>query len=115
MGFFSWITQDTNKSITNKYGDFKPITVIMTDDKGTQYSESEYEGYGEFGGKDYYVLVAEMNKELLGNPTEFDREMGIDLAFKDEFKRKIIFPSLSESGAYYDGVEAKCCPNQGCF
>lgn len=57
MGMFSWFTQDTNHRIING----QRHKVIMTDDKGNQYIEDCYEGYGEFGGKDYYELLAEMN------------------------------------------------------
>lgn len=62
MGFFSWKTNDTNKSIGNRYGDpDKVFTVYMKDDKGNVWAEDAYEGYGQFGGKDFYELVAEMN------------------------------------------------------
>ena len=62
MGFFSWKTNDTNRSIGNVYGDTsKVFTVYMKDDKGNTWIENDYEGYGEFGGKDFYELVAEMN------------------------------------------------------
>ena len=62
MGFFSWKTNDTNRSIGNIYGDLtKVITVYMKDNKGNVWEEDAYEGYGEFGGKDFFVLVAEMN------------------------------------------------------
>ena len=33
----------------------------MTDDKGNRWEESNYDGYGVFGGKDYYALLDEMN------------------------------------------------------
>jgi|TARA_R110000782_G_scaffold6510_4_gene22372 hypothetical protein len=36
----------------------------MLDDKGNSWKEDNYEGYGEFGGKDYYELLAEMNEDL---------------------------------------------------
>lgn len=75
MGFFSWKTQDTNRSIANCYSNRPTFPVTMTDDKGNKWTEKEYEGYGEFGGKDYYELMAEMNG--FGS----DRSKGIDLAF----------------------------------
>lgn len=62
MGFFSWKTNDTNKSIGNIYGDLdKVFTVYMKDNDGNVWTEGAYEGYGKFGGKDFYELVAEMN------------------------------------------------------
>ena len=61
MGFFSWKTQDTNKSITNVHSETGSFPVYMHDDKGNVYLEMEYDGYGVFGGVDYYVLLAQMN------------------------------------------------------
>jgi len=73
MGFFSWITQDTKVSIPNVHSSQLPLKeVTMTDDKGNKWTETDYQGYGIFGGKDYYELVAEMN----GRTT---REEGIRL------------------------------------
>ena len=53
MGMFSWYTQDTNKRIV-AYQE-KPIT--MTDMFGNKWVEECYEGYGVFGGKDFYELL----------------------------------------------------------
>ena len=61
MGFFSFKTQDTNKSICNTYSGKRTFIVYMMDDKGNVWKEDDYEGYGEFGGKDFYELLAEMN------------------------------------------------------
>lgn len=71
MGQFSWFCQDTGERIVA--GENK--TVYMTDDKGHTWKEECYKGYGVFGGKDFYELLAEMNGK--GS----DRIAGIDLAF----------------------------------
>jgi len=81
MGFFSWHTQDTNKVIWNCYGD-GTSTVYMIDNKGNQWREDNYGGYGVFGGKDYYELLAEMNG-LSGEGEEL-REAGIKLGCSEE-------------------------------
>ncbi|KZX57762.1 hypothetical protein A3709_19255 [Halioglobus sp. HI00S01] len=47
----------------------------MLDDKGNRYEEHAYNGYGIFGGVDYYSLVDIMNGG------SGDRERGIDLCF----------------------------------
>ena len=107
MGFFSWKTQDTDKSIANTHSNKKTFKVIMTDNKGKQWVEENYEGYGEFGGKDYYELLDEMNE---GNG---DRNNGINSAFNK--KEKLIYPSLSENGKYYDGKAPEDCYYQGFF
>ena len=80
MGFFSWITEDTGRSIVNAYSGLETFKVIMTDDKGNQFVEEDYEGYGEFGGKDYHELLSEMNGGS-GYRTE-----GISLAHDKEKK-----------------------------
>lgn len=60
MGFFSWHTNDTDEPIMNAHTG-KHKTVYMLDDKGNSWKEDEYDGYGDFGGKDFYELLAEMN------------------------------------------------------
>ena len=61
MGFFSWITSDTNESIANRYSNRPTFTVHMITEDGRVFTEPEYEGYGVFGGKDFYALAAELN------------------------------------------------------
>ena len=80
MGFFSWKTIDTDRSICNFYSGKDVFPVTMTDNKGNRYHETCYEGYGVFGGKDYYELLAEMNGYENDDP-EAKRLHGINLAF----------------------------------
>ena len=61
MGFFSWLTSDTKRSIPNVHSSREPFTVYMLAPDGRIWKEEAYEGYGEFGGKDYYELLAELN------------------------------------------------------
>ena len=93
MEYFTFNTQDTNKPIGIRGSELGTFKVIMTDNNGKHYTELNYEGLGIFGGKDYFELLAQMN----GCHT---REEGIDLIF---FGSEHISPSLSESGAYFDG------------
>ena len=111
MGFFSWITQDTDRSIANQYSNRKPFTVYMHDDKGNVWKEDNYDGYGEFGGKDYYELVAEMNGEIS------DRQIGIDIAFKDHLPNPgIKYPNLTETpDGTWRAEEEEQCNAQGFF
>lgn len=63
MGYFSWKTSDTKKTIWNinsRYG-AKPSPVYLITEDGRHWAESKYEGYGEFGGKDVFVLISELN------------------------------------------------------
>ena len=61
MGFFSWLTSDTNKSIANRFSTRSTFPVYMITEDGQIFAEKDYEGYGVFGGKDLFVLAAEMN------------------------------------------------------
>lgn len=106
MGSFSWITQDTNESILSGV----PSIVYLMDNKGNKWEESDYEGYGEFGGIDYYSLLADMNGF---KPC---RDKGIDLAFsdEDEIKDNLLYPNLVRSPSWeWINREPKRCPNQG--
>ena len=114
MGFFSWRTQDTDKSIANQYSTRPTFRVQMMDDKGNVWTEDNYEGYGVFGGKDYYELLAEMNG------LDSDRMLGIDLAFKDSpmgDNPEVKFPNLVEmaEGWQYDPKGPESCDDQGFF
>jgi len=75
MGQFSFITQDTHEPVLCD----RNFEVTLLDDKGNSWTckQNEYEGYGVFGGKDFYELLAEMN----GKST---RDEGIDIAFGDK-------------------------------
>lgn len=111
MGFFSWHTQDTGRSISNKYSDRPTFTVYMVNPiNGEHWKEDNYEGYGVFGGKDYYELLAEINGK--GS----DRDIGIDLQFDDntEVLCPVLVEDLSKAEKYY-GVAPYECENQGYF
>lgn len=138
MGQFSWFTMDTNHRIVNE----EEHEVYLVDDKGNKWKETCYEGYGVFGGKDIYILIAEMNgyshkdyEDNSGvvtcpdghevgtyNMIEDLRHIGIELAFgvTPEGKCKypkgdnpnIKWPSITESGKYIDGMPT-ADPNQG--
>jgi len=78
----------------------------MIDNKGNRWEENEYEGYGDFGGKDFYELVAEMN----GKQT---REEGLDLFFGD---KPFISPNLVESpDLKWVNRSPDMCTEQGYF
>lgn len=80
MGFFSWFTQDTHRSISNRHSSQGTFRVYMIDPKsGHRYQEDDYDGYGVFGGKDFYDLVADLN-ELGPDPLEEDPKYALRLA-----------------------------------
>ena len=121
MGFFSWRTQDTDKSIANKWSARDTFRVQMMDDKGNVWTEDSYDGYGEFGGKDYYELLAEMNGLTANNPDEL-RGKGIELAFSKNNHsgvgtEGVLYPNLVEmaEGWRYDPMGPDSCEDQGFF
>lgn len=135
MGFFSWKTNDTQKSIWNKYSGRKVRTVYMTDNKGKIWKEENYDGYGVFGGKDYYELLAEMNGFVEGGtlhdasrreesgtnhlPLRSElRLVGIDIQFGAiKLEQEILYPNIvSKPKKWVWRNEApENCSNQGFF
>lgn len=119
MGFFSWKTQDTNKSIANVHSFRATFTVYMIDDNDNVWREDNYDGYGTFGGKDYYELLAEMNG-LGGKDPNDIRMKGIELAFKGSpmgYNKHARFPNLVEDpkGWRYTPKSPESCEYQGYF
>jgi hypothetical protein len=111
MGFFSWLTNDTKKSIWNKHSDHKTFRVYMKDNKGNVWIEDDYDGYGVFGGKDFYVLLAEMNGHEGSKRTL--RNIGIDLWSGN---KDILWSNLmSNKNSKWRNEEPENSPNQGYF
>jgi hypothetical protein len=126
MGFFSWKTQDTDKSIANEHSNRNTFRVQMIDNKGNVWTEDNYDGYGRFGGKDYYELLAEMNEfesDKTGDEyTDEARGFGISLAFSKNngsgvATEGVYYPNLIEqaSGWVYEMGGPDSCDYQGYF
>ena len=106
MGFFSWKTQDTDKSIANRFSNKPTFSVTMTDNKGNRWHQHSYEGYGVFGGKDFYELLAEMNRQN-------GRDAGINIAFS---KKPHLRPNLTEDPNHeWENKHPEDCEDQGYF
>ena len=75
MGFFSWRTSCSKRSIPNAHASKETFTVFLKDDKGNIWEEKAYDGYGKFNSKDYHELLDEMNGGI------GDRQRGIDLQY----------------------------------
>jgi hypothetical protein len=138
-GQFSWMAQDSYRQIGSEREN--TIDIYMYDNEGNQWYEKEYEGYGEFGGMDYYELLAKMNgyseedlndKVLLKSIRAISkpemRDIGIALAFDPTGKKiktrdkggKVLFPALVEDPKYnwkrHDFTkEAESDPNQSWY
>ena len=133
-GQFSWMTQDTEEQIGSDKEN--TIDVWMYDNRGNSWFEGKYEGYGEFGGMDYYELLARMNgyseedledKSLtkkIKMVSKSLRDFGIAIAFgsletRDKGK-KPLFPALVTTAKYnwkrHDFTkEAASDPNQSWY
>ena len=123
-GQFSWFTQDSDQQIGSEREN--TIDVWMYDNEGNSWYEKRYDGYGVFGGMDYYELLAKMNgysEEDLTRGQEM-RDLGIDLAFKNlktkDKGKKVLFPALVANGRYnwkrHDFTkEAESDPNQSWY
>jgi hypothetical protein len=113
MGQWSWLTQDTDTQIGSEPEN--TISVTMFDNKGNKWVENEYEGYGVFGGKDYYELLAEMNGVYN------ERSFGIELAFDETKKGTILYPALYQDSDFFNinehnfNIEAENDPNQSWY
>ena len=109
MGFFSFKTQDTDRSIPNVHSGKPTFKVHMIDNEGNVWTEENYEGYGVFGGKDFYELVAEMNC------FKSDRSIGIDIYHNWE-PGTFYSPTLAENkDCEWFGSPPECCEYQGYF
>ena len=109
MGFFSWKTLDTHESIANSFSNKPTFRVWLMDNNGNCWREDNYNGYGVFGGKDYYELLAEMN----GKTT---RDEGIDIAFaEDRGPHNTNYPNLVRYADDWDYIndENDLCEGQG--
>jgi len=119
MGHFSWIAQDTNEPIYidgyQKPG-YEQRTYYMWDNNGNFWKEKCYEGYGMFGSKDYYILLAEMNRTYGENITEEQkRKEGIDIEFRSNHDG-IVFPNLTETSIWkWRNKQPARHYNQGCY
>ena len=108
MGFFSWRTQDTDRSIPSTYSNRDTFRVYMVNPvTGDIYAEDNYEGYGVFGGKDFYELVAELN----GGG---DRNDGIGISMRDSYVSPLLLENY-ENWRAYAGKIPEVCIFQGYF
>ena len=90
---------------------------------GDKFVERDYEGYGIFGGIDFYDAVYELNKDnpkfehIVSQPWE-DRFKGIMMLSHDEANKEFaISPRFveNESLNWADVKDSKNCKSQGFF
>ena len=119
MGFFSWNTCDTGESIANNCSGRETFEVHMITPDGRVFTEKDYDGYGIFGGKDFYELLAELNG------IQGDRDAAIDLCFagnpNGDDTPGVIYPKLVKDldddvvAQYKSLPNPESCEAQGFF
>lgn len=119
MGFFSWETSDTKRSIANCHSSRETFPVYLLLPEGGYLEELEYDGYGCFGGHDVYALVAKWNfpEKCTGDEDE-DRHLGIEIACHDEDNAALKYPIklVEDKTLCYNDVDPSInCPDQGFF
>ncbi len=110
MGFFSWKTSDTNKTVWNRHTRKGPTPCKMLLPGGREYIERAYDGYGDFGGVDFYAALDEINGGT------GDRDQGIKRAFSGD--DGVLFPkiaSIDYAGTWDDLPDSPMCETQGYF
>ena len=119
MGFFSWKTSDTQKSISNKYSDKGALPVYLITPGNEKIYEKEYQGYGVFDGYDAYALLARWNKpEECNGDEEHDRRIGCAIGCTDKKMESLKYPlkfAENPNYRYEDLPPAKNCRHQGYF
>lgn len=107
MGFFSFKTQDTMRSIANRHSTQGTFKVYLHDNKGNVYIEDNYDGYGDFGGMDFFELMASMN----GMPNRYE---AINSWCAQQ--EGLVYPNLTESADWqWRNESPQRCNTQGYF
>lgn len=87
MGQFSWLTKQ-GEQIRNEYHNGQKVWMVFKKDNEVKVvKEEEYEGYGVFGGLDYFEVLAQMN----GNTT---RDEGLEDYYTAGEFNHVQFPQL---------------------
>jgi hypothetical protein len=92
MGFFSFMTADTNRSINNCYSGKGVFPVYVIQPKGLPVIlEESYDGYGDFGSRDIFALILAWNApQLVVGNDSVDRDLGHAIFYKLAINGEII-------------------------
>lgn len=116
MGQFSWLDCKTGEQVLDNVE--RDVYLLVPKEFGGGHIEEHlYDGYGRFGGRDAYGLVAQWNApdRCIGND-EADRYVGIEIACYDEQNAALRFPikiTHDPDAVYEDCRPSPNDPNQG--
>ena len=116
MGQFSWLDCETKEQVLDNVR--RNVYVLVPKEFGGGHIEELcYDGYGHFGGRDVFALVANWNcpERCVGDDSR-DRHAGIDIACYDRDNAKLAFPIkiTHDPNAVYEECEYSLSdPNQG--
>lgn len=110
MGLFSFITQEGRPIPVQRTKNDRFFTVYMHSPDGRTWKENQYQGYGVFGGKDIYVLIAELNIPDHTEKTEDElRDIGIDIYYrKTPTTVDEAFPVLTQKPVWTEKDQDSC-------
>lgn len=100
MGYFSWLTSDTNESIV--VGDI--VTMIFPDN--TRFT-GDYDGYGRIGGRDVFYELA----RYMGHDLPFEEMRSIGIKNSDEYWG--VYLVFDAHADFHDLKASQRCPSQG--
>lgn len=128
MGFFSWKTSDTKRSIANTHSSRPTFTVYALWPDGSYLEEAHYDGYGRFGGCDIYEEIAYRNglseRSQDENIMHEARLKALSAVFRDNpsgdfavaAENGLIVPKFSTKIVDYSSLpHSENCPYQGYF
>ena len=116
MGQFSWLDCKTGEQVVDdKVRDV--FLLVPKEFGGGHIHEVCYDGYGRFGGRDVYALVAQWNvPEKCVGDDKIDRHIGIDIACYDKDNASLKYPikiTHDYDAVYEDCEYSPADPNQG--
>lgn len=97
MGQFSWLDCNDNSQILNDVNE-DVFVLVPKEFGGEKIAETYYDGYGHFGSRDIYSLVAEWNREYLSTHPEFE------IPYHGKVKNMFWYPYYSDLSLSPDEV-----------
>ena len=92
-----------------------PVVMVLKD--GTTYIEEDYEGYGVFGGMDFFVAMGDMNGlREKGDSDDEVRSKAIDIYYDNPSAETPNLFEYFDDGEYqWTSGRPQDCPDQGYF